>query len=1204
MKYRFIPAILLIGLIGLLAAQSQHGSSQYRARNVHAGNLIRVTFHNHGMMGAISGDNSLTYGGEWPINSGFIQMGNTSGYVASEVTVFAGTNPAGDSLYTQLTPTIFCQGWDPNMFAHDSLGNFLGFEPLPGYYNLTNKEKDPFHAVAMSHQAYTWPARWPDKMEDVIEPGWSGHWNGYFGKDQKNADEESYFVLDDYTFKKKIRGFNLPRPIPTETQRGGLGLKQFVRGLQWSNPDAQDCIFWIYRVQNIGKLVLNKTVFGVNVGASIGARLTANTDYDDDCATFYRELDLTVNYDWDNIGTGGYTPVPWVGFAFLESPGNAVDGIDNDGDATSAAGGGRIITGNDFMKIYNVGDPIVLIDYSTINYTRTVSNMPAKGVQIKYRGNYYTMSPRTPLLEQPRNGMDDNLNGLIDENDGATAPDSMQYYLYIRDVKYNNRDYYAKNYFTGEGLTNLMIDERRDDGIDNNADWDMNTDDVGLDGKSGTGDPGEGDGLPTAGLGDLPGEPNVDRTDVDESDQIGLTSFVFYEYGSVTYSNDEQMWDVSRPGYFDGHLENVDADYVFSCGYFPLQPGQEESFSVGMVYGEDYTDIIRNKNIVQQIYNANYNFAVAPERPQLRAVAGDRKITLYWDSRAEQSVDRYLRQYDFEGYKIYRSNDPGFNDEGAITDGYGYSRYVKPIAIYDKIDSVYGFFPKTFGTGVQYNLGSETGLTHVYVDSPVVNGKRYFYAVNAYDKGDANKNIAPSETNMFVSVDASGEIRTGENVVTVIPQAPALGYQRPGLTQQPTMLGDGYTSGSVAVRYIQPEALHDGNQYEIQFLDNSMDGVDNDFDGRIDGNDVSELIPATTTGFVLKNLSSNPVACDTVWIYTHRKVAGQWQMVQNLYDDKDGDPYTLTANAQGMEFSIYNPAPGLVHMPDMGIYEGLKWSSNIDHQSAYPIEFKVYYEGGYNSGTAYPRQYKMVFYDQIVKKSDVVPRVRSSTGMISKIAARDVNFRIFDKQTGQELGFGFLDQTKTPKLVKPGFFSAADRVVLYERLVNDSLVITYHIFNEAVEDSSFFKNYGRMLGAGDTLTIYPGFPFISTSRFQFQVAGQKINQPYAQKNLDQVKVVPNPYVVTASWEPTNPYSNGRGPRSVQFIHLPQKCTIRIFAVDGTLVRTLEHDSPMTDGSEEWNLMTRDNMDAAYGVYLYHVQAPGVGNKTGRILVVK
>ena len=55
------------------------------------------------------------------------------------------------------------------------------------------------------------------------------------------------------------------------------------------------------------------------------------------------------------------------------------------------------------------------------------------------------------------------------------------------------------------------------------------TDDVGLDGVTDTGDPGEGDGKPTSGARfGLPGEPGIDVTDVSETDQIGITGS-FYE---------------------------------------------------------------------------------------------------------------------------------------------------------------------------------------------------------------------------------------------------------------------------------------------------------------------------------------------------------------------------------------------------------------------------------------------------------------------------------------------------------------------------------------------------------------------------------------------------------------------------------------------------------------------------------------------------
>lgn len=1212
MKYRhFISLVLLAAFSGLFAQVNLKGNVIYRARNVHAGNLVRVTFYNNANLGSVSGDQSEYYAGEWPIGSGKIQMGNSSAYVMSELRVFAGLDSVtNDSTFTYITPVVFCQGWDPNLFSHDEFGVFQGFEPLPGYLNITQKEKDPYHAVAMSHQAFTWPPYWPDKMEDGIDPGWSNSWNGYFGKDQKNADEESYFVLDDNPFVKKVKGFDLPHPIAADPTRGGLGLRLNVRGLQWANPDAEDCIFWLYEITNFGELKLDKTVFGANVGASSGALVSLNTDWDDDDALFYRELSLAVNKDNDNIGTQGYTPVPWIGFAFLESPGNPYDGIDNDGDGidiTKPGGGaGKVIAQlEDFYKSYKVGDPIVLIDYEREYYPRTVSTMPAEGITIRKNGRIWIKRPNSPLEELPRNGVDDNLNGLIDEADGAVTQDSTEFYLYLRS-QYNNRDYLSINYYTGEGAQNRLIDERRNDAIDNDGDWNAQFDDVGIDGKPGTGDAGEGDGVPTPGTVDLPGEPNVDQVDVDESDQIGLTSFKFYRYSTLTYSNDEQMWDFSRPGYFDNATtERADHDYVFSSGYFPLRPQSGEFFSIANIYGINEVDILRNKATVQRIYNSNYNFAIAPTKPKLRAVAGDNKVTLYWDREAEFSFDRFLKQYDFEGYKIYKASYHTFGDAGSITDGLGFERFKQPIEIYDKVDGIYGFFPKDFGTGVLFNLGNETGLVHSYVDEDVTNGITYYYSVTAYDRGDIVNNIGPSETTIFVNVSQSGELQLSENVITVTPQAPALGYEGAGFDVAPAKVGEGKTSGMVGVNIINPDLLYDGDEYELSFLDNTMDRYDNDGDGRIDGEDNSELLPNETTGFVLRNLTRK-VTYDTVRLRSIREQGDSTITLVNLYDDKDGDPNTFTQLIEGLEIFVDNPEAGVVDEPAENIFKGVNWSRSIDFLTAYKLRFDRFKQRGFVEGTPYPRQYQITFYDTIVDTSKALGIPLAATGKPYKLPAVPVNFKVNDPQSGKEIEFAFVDNPVIKQKISPpkGHYSAKDHIIFYERLANDSLLITHSCLNNDDQDTVFYNDYGRFLGAGDTLRLYTDNPFNGETRYRFTVKGQKVDPRVAANSLERIKVVPNPYVVTALWEPHNPYTSGRGPRLVQFINLPEKCTIRIYAVDGTLVQTLEHDSNMRDGSEPWDLMTKDNMDVAYGIYVYHVEAPGVGEHLGRMLVIK
>jgi hypothetical protein len=73
---------------------------------------------------------------------------------------------------------------------------------------------------------------------------------------------------------------------------------------------------------------------------------------------------------------------------------------------------------------------------------------------------------------------------------------------------------------------------------------------------------------------------------------------------------------------------------------------------------------------------------------------------------------------------------------------------------------------------------------------------------------------------------------------------------------------------------------------------------------------------------------------------------------------------------------------------------------------------------------------------------------------------------------------------------------------------------------------------------------------------------------------------------------------------LHFIHLPAKCTIRIFNIRGQLINTLENDAAINDGTYIWNMLSKDNLEISYGIYIYHVQAEGIGEKIGKFVVLK
>ena len=124
-----------------------------------------------------------------------------------------------------------------------------------------------------------------------------------------------------------------------------------------------------------------------------------------------------------------------------------------------------------------------------------------------------------------------------------------------------------------------MIDESRENGIDDDGDWNPEKDDVGIDGLPNTGDQGENDGVPSAGNAfDIrqPGEPNFEWTDLDESDMIGLTSFAAPNFGGNNrISKDEiglqiNLNKIEFLGLFRHHYINNFIDDKHTTNYFNI----------------------------------------------------------------------------------------------------------------------------------------------------------------------------------------------------------------------------------------------------------------------------------------------------------------------------------------------------------------------------------------------------------------------------------------------------------------------------------------------------------------------------------------------------------------------------------------------------------------------------------------------------------
>jgi flagellar hook assembly protein FlgD len=84
----------------------------------------------------------------------------------------------------------------------------------------------------------------------------------------------------------------------------------------------------------------------------------------------------------------------------------------------------------------------------------------------------------------------------------------------------------------------------------------------------------------------------------------------------------------------------------------------------------------------------------------------------------------------------------------------------------------------------------------------------------------------------------------------------------------------------------------------------------------------------------------------------------------------------------------------------------------------------------------------------------------------------------------------------------------------------------------------------------------------------------------AKSAMDLINVVPNPYYARSAYE------NDQLDTRIKFINLPKACTIRIFTLNGVLVRTLKKDN--TDTYMEWDIKNEADIPVAGGVYLIHI----------------
>lgn len=169
----------------------------------------------------------------------------------------------------------------------------------------------------------------------------------------------------------------------------------------------------------------------------------------------------------------------------------------------------------------------------------------------------------------------------------------------------------------------------------------------------------------------------------------------------------------------------------------------------------------------------------------------------------------------------------------------------------------------------------------------------------------------------------------------------------------------------------------------------------------------------------------------------------------------------------------------------------------------------------------------------------------------------------------------------------------------------------------------YYYTIENLLPGSDKYVVVTSFDFGQPSRELGSLESSKTKYarwvvPSGKASMDnKVRVVPNPYRVDHDysdyWEHSLTGEWTEYSRKLRFFNLPKRCTIRIFTLDGDLVKELCHDEvygcPDGDeemvGAEDWNLINRNDQATVSGIYIFSVEDMETGEtQVGKFVIIK
>ena len=685
----------------------------------------------------------------------------------------------------------------------------------------------------------------------------------------------------------------------------------------------------------------------------------------------------------------------------------------------------------------------------------------------------------------------------------------------------------------------------------------------------------------------------------------------------------------------DGNYASAaDRRFLMSVGPFTMASGdsQEVVFGIFHAAGGDALSSVAYLSQVDQLaqsaYDNDFDLPEPPPAPNVTASAFDNEIVIMWDGVAEDYNEESFfvddagntTNYTFQGYNVYQyETGSGAGDMARI-------------ATYDIVDGVTEIIDTVFDT--QYNeyiarrvqFGSDSGLArHEVVSRDALNGnsklitnRSYNFAVTAYGYNEFGvpKTFESNPKHFTMRPEQPNTMMMGDNsaapgdIVTADHDGPAQGYVEVTMVDPMSMTGDAY---SVTFDDVFPDGtpgtnwtLTNTTTGEVLEANNPVMGGVNQLTGInvgvggtpvFDGFQVAVYGPQEDLVAVEEwehGWKENAVLRDTSVSYLPPSLGRTGYIIEN----RAGEAYMQPYNRDFDRFNYWESDDVEI---DFSV-ETLGWDYLSEAVNAY-VPFAMY-RHNFGTGTKDPLFAGYWESDGIAGWSNPGDGVRWSGPVYGAPAWEPIYS--FVSWGGYDYGFlSDADYIAINNLANSGgcgwgSSGYCDNVTTSGAGIGypyvTATLFTDYLGSGVVPTAAGHASWGSGFATASSVVFRMAKPISSRDTFTFTTDG--INMLANDYDIDRVTVWPNPYYGY------NPEERDALDRRVMFSHLPTEgpATIRIFALDGTLVRTIHHNDT---GSQHtyWDMKNNFELPVASGMYVAHVET-NHGEKILKLAVIQ